>query len=79
MWVRLRRGWPDILRQGTGGVLGWAVSRNCRRIAAGSGWNGLRGNRARSGKLIFVLVSLGTLIGTIGAFGVSFGMVEPPT
>ena len=76
MWVRLRRGWPDILRQGTGGVLGGAVSGVAGGLLLGSGlaW-AQKATALEAGKLIFVLVSLGTLIGTIGAFGVSFGMV----
>ena len=76
MWVRLRRGWPDILRQGTGGVLGGAVSGVAGGLLLGAGlaW-AQKATALEAGKLIFVLVSLGTLIGTIGAFGVSFGMV----
>jgi DNA-binding winged helix-turn-helix (wHTH) protein len=76
MWVRVRRNWSEIVREGIGGVLGGALSGVAGGLMLGSGLAWAQGATAvETAKLLFVLVSLGTFIGTIGAFGVSFGMV----
>ena len=78
MWVRLRRNWSEILREGAGGVFGGAASGVVGGLMLGVGLAWAQGATAlETAKLLFVLVSLGMLIGTIGAFGVSFGMVVP--
>ncbi|HWC76052.1 MAG TPA: HEAT repeat domain-containing protein, partial [Blastocatellia bacterium] len=76
MWVRLRRGWPLILRQGSGGVFGGAASGivGGLLLALGLSW-AQNASAVDATKLVLVLVSLGTFLGTIGALGVSFGMV----
>jgi len=76
IWVRLRRNWTGIVRQGISGTLGGAMSG-----IAGGFFLGLALAAARHAtaveamSLILVLISLGLLIGASGAFGISFGMV----
>ena len=76
MWVRLLRGGQAILRQGTGGTLGAAVSGFIGGFMLGLALAIARQLPAiEAASLMFVLISLGTFIGGIGGFGVSFGMV----
>jgi DNA-binding winged helix-turn-helix (wHTH) protein len=76
MWVRVRRNWSEIISEGIGGVFGGALSGIVGGLMLGSGLAWAQGATAmETAKLLFVLVSMGTFIGTIGAFGVSFGMV----
>jgi hypothetical protein len=77
MWVRLRRGGTEIIRQGIGGVLGGAVSGLVGGLMLGSGLAVARHAPALEAiSLVLVLTSLGFFIGAIGGFGVSFGMIS---
>jgi DNA-binding winged helix-turn-helix (wHTH) protein len=76
MWVRLLRGGHILLRQGTGGTLGAAASGLVGGFMLGLALAIARQLAAiEAASLMFVLISLGTFIGGIGGFGVSFGMV----
>jgi hypothetical protein len=76
LWVRLRRGFPDILRTGFGGTLGGATSGLIGGLALGLGLMSARhASPLASVSMVLVLVSLGIIVGTLGALGVSFGMV----
>ncbi len=76
IWVRFLRGGEAMLRQGTGGTLGAAVSGLIGGFMLGLALAIARHLAAiEAASLLFVLISLGTFIGGIGGFGVSFGMV----
>jgi DNA-binding winged helix-turn-helix (wHTH) protein len=76
IWVRIRRGASDILRQGTGGTLGGAASGFVGGILLGISLAAARHSTAFDTlSLVLVLVSLGTFVGAVGGLGVSFGMV----
>jgi hypothetical protein len=76
MWVRLLRGGQTILRQGISGTLGASSSGMAGGLMLGLGLAVARqATPLEAASLIFVLVSLGTFIGALGGFGVSFGMV----
>ena len=76
MWVRVRRDGGEIVKQGVGGALGGAASGIVGGILLAGG---LAGSRHASGvetwELLFVLISLGSVIGALGGLFVSFGMV----
>jgi DNA-binding winged helix-turn-helix (wHTH) protein len=77
MWVRLRRGGAEIIRQGIGGVLGGAASGFVGGLMLGIGLAVARHAAAFEAiSLVLVLTSLGFFIGAIGGFGVSFGMIS---
>jgi DNA-binding winged helix-turn-helix (wHTH) protein len=77
MWVRLRRGGTEIIREGVGGVLGGAASGLVGGLMLGSGLAVARHAAAFEAiSLVLVLSSLGFFIGAIGGFGVSFGMIS---
>ena len=76
MWVRLLRGGQTILRQGISGTLGASSSGLAGGLMLGLALAIARhATPLEAASLIFVLVSLGTFIGALGGFGVSFGMV----
>jgi DNA-binding winged helix-turn-helix (wHTH) protein len=74
-WLRLRSGGRDIVRQGTGGTLGGAISGLVGSFLLSLALTAARRepvNEAAS--LILVLASLGTFVGALGGLGVSLGM-----
>lgn len=76
MWVRLRRDGAEIVRQGMGGAIGGAASGLLGGLLLGSGLAGARhASAVETWELLFVLISLGSVIGAIGGLFVSFGMV----
>jgi len=76
LWVRLRRGFPDIVRVGFGGTLGGVMSGLIGGFVLGSALMFARhAPPLESASLLLVLVSLGIIVGGLGALGVSFGMV----
>ena len=76
MWVRVMRGGATILRQGSGGTLGATLSGLAGGFMLGLALAVARQATAvEAASLMFVLISLGAIIGGIGGFGVSFGMV----
>lgn len=76
MWVRLRRDGAEIVRQGMGGAIGGAASGIVGGLLLGGGLSGLRHESAvETWELLFVLISLGSVIGALGGLFVSFGMV----
>lgn len=76
LWVRLRRGFPDILRAGFGGTLGGALSGLLGGLALGSSLLVARhATPLASVSMLLVLVSFGIIVGGLGALGVSFGMI----
>jgi len=75
VWVRLKRGWPEALRRGMGGTLGGASSGFVGGLLLGVVLTMARRAAAfEAASLVVVLIILGITIGTIGGFGVSFGM-----
>jgi hypothetical protein len=73
--LRLQSEGRDILRQGTGGMLGGGISGLVGSFLLGLALTAARRepvNQAAS--LIFVLASLGTFVGALGGLGVSLGM-----
>jgi DNA-binding winged helix-turn-helix (wHTH) protein len=77
MWVRVRRGGTEIIRQGIGGTLGGAVSGFVGGVMLGSGLATARhATPFEAISLVLVLTSLGFFIGAIGGFGVSLGMIS---
>ncbi len=75
LWLRLRREGRKILRGGMGGTLGGAASGLLGSLLLGVALTTARRqpmNEAIS--LIFVLTSLGVVIGALGGLGVSFGI-----
>ncbi|MEW6130212.1 MAG: winged helix-turn-helix domain-containing protein [Acidobacteriota bacterium] len=76
MWVRLLRGGRAILLQGTAGMLGAAASGLVGGLMLALALAIARQAPAvEAASLMLVLVALGTFIGGLGGFGVSFGMV----
>lgn len=76
MWVRLRRDVARIVRQGVGGMLGGGASGLVGGMILSVGLSVARhATVAEATELFMVLSSLGSFIGAIGGFGVSFGMV----
>ncbi len=76
MWVRLRRDGAEIVRQGMGGAIGGAASGIVGGLLLGSGLAGARhASFVETWELLFVLISLGSVIGAISGLFVSFGMV----
>lgn len=76
MWVRVRRDGAQIVRSGTGGMLGGAASGLAGGLILGTGLSIVRGaTPLEAAELVLVLVTLGFFIGAIGGLGVSFGMV----
>ena len=76
MWVRLRRDGAAIVRQGTGGAIGGAASGIVGGLLLGSGLAGARhASAVETWELLFVLISLGSVIGAVSGLFVSFGMV----
>lgn len=76
MWVRLRRGWPEIWWQGIGATIGGGASGLVGGLMLSAGLATAESVTAvQAMTLITVLVSLGVFIGSIGALGVGFGMV----
>lgn len=76
MWVRVRRDGAQIVRSGTGGMLGGAASGLAGGLILGTGLSIVRGATPLEAlELVLVLMMLGFFIGAIGGLGVSFGMV----
>ncbi|HXG91444.1 MAG TPA: winged helix-turn-helix domain-containing protein [Blastocatellia bacterium] len=76
MWVRLRRGGAEIVREGLGGTIGGAASGFIGGLILAIGLATARHATAFEGlSLALVLISLGFFIGAVGGFGVSFGMI----
>ena len=76
MWVRLRRDGAAILRQGMGGAIGGAASGLAGGLLLGGGLATARhASAVETWELLFVLISLGGVIGAVGGLSVSFGMV----
>ena len=76
MWVRLRRDGGEIVRQGMGGAIGGAASGLVGGLLLGGGLAGARhASAVETWELLFVLISLGSVIGALGGLSVSFGMV----
>jgi DNA-binding winged helix-turn-helix (wHTH) protein len=74
-WLRLQSEGRDVVRQGTGGMLGGGISGLVGSFLLGLALTAARRepvNQAVS--LIFVLASLGTFVGALGGLGVSLGM-----
>jgi DNA-binding winged helix-turn-helix (wHTH) protein len=77
MWVRLRRGGAEIVRQGIGGALGGAASGCAGGMILSMGLSAARrATVIEATELFIVLVTLGSFIGAIGGLGVSFGMIS---
>ncbi|MEK6300432.1 MAG: winged helix-turn-helix domain-containing protein [Acidobacteriota bacterium] len=76
MWVRLRRDGAEIVRQGTGGAIGGAASGLVGGLLLGGGLAMARhASGVETWELLFVLISLGSVIGAVAGLFVSFGMV----
>jgi hypothetical protein len=76
MWVRLRRDGAEIIRQGTGGAIGGAASGIVGGLLLGGGLAGARhASAVETWELLFVLISLGSVLGAVGGLCVSFGMI----
>jgi DNA-binding winged helix-turn-helix (wHTH) protein len=77
MWVRLRRDGAEIVRQGVGGTLGGVASGFVGGMILSMGLAAARrATVVEATELFIVLASLGSLIGGVGGFGVSFGMIS---
>jgi len=77
MWVRLRRDGAEIIRGGTGGMLGGALSGVAGGVILGTGLGIVRESRPlEAANLVLVLAALGFFIGAIGGLGVSAGMIS---
>lgn len=77
MWVRLRRGGAELVRQGIGGGLGGAVSGFAGGMILSMGLSAARRSTVvEATELFMVLASLGSVIGAVGGLGVSFGMIS---
>jgi DNA-binding winged helix-turn-helix (wHTH) protein len=75
MWVRVRRGGQEIIRQAMGGTLGGAASGMAGGLMLGVGLSAARHAPALDAtSMALVLVSLGAFIGAVGGFSVSLGM-----
>ncbi|MDZ7292728.1 MAG: winged helix-turn-helix domain-containing protein [candidate division KSB1 bacterium] len=76
IWVRLRREWNEIIRQGISGTLGGAAAGIIGGFMLGLALATVRHATALEAiSLMLVLISLGLFISALGGFGVSFGMV----
>ncbi len=74
MWVRVRRGWEEIVWQASGGTFGGAVSGLLGGLMLGIGLSVSRQAAFfESLQLTLALVSMGTFTGALGGLGVSFG------
>ena len=74
MWVRVRRDVAEIVRSGTGGMLGGALSGVAGGVILGTGLGIVRDSRTfEAANLVLVLAAMGFFIGAIGGLGVSFG------
>ncbi len=77
MWVRLRRGGAEIVRQGVGGMLGGGASGFVGGMILSIGLSAARrATVVEATELFMVLASLGSVIGAVGGVGVSFGMIS---
>jgi DNA-binding winged helix-turn-helix (wHTH) protein len=77
MWVRVRRGGAEIVRQGVGGMLGGAASGFVGGMILSLGLSAARrATMVEATELFMVLASLGSVIGAVGGVGVSFGMIS---
>lgn len=77
MWVRLRRGGAELVRQGIGGGLGGAASGFIGGMILSIGLSAARRSTVVDAtELFMVLASLGSVIGVVGGLGVSFGMIS---
>ncbi len=75
IWVRLRNDWVNIVQQGMSGTLGGAMSGVVGGVFLGGALAAARHVTAvEAMSIILVLVSLGLLIGGLGAAGISFGI-----
>ena len=76
VWVRLRRGGAELVRQGVGGMLGGAASGFVGGMILSLGLSAARrATVVEATELFMVLASLGSVIGAVGGVGVSFGMI----
>lgn len=76
IWVRLRRDWTVIMRKSVSGSLGGAVAGIIGGLFLGFALAAARHATALDTvSIILVLISLGLLVSSLGAFGVSFGMI----
>ena len=77
MWVRVRRDVAEIVRSGTGGMLGGALSGVAGGVILGTGLGIVRDARTfEAANLVLVLTAMGFFIGAIGGLGVSLGMIS---
>ncbi len=75
MWVRLRRGGQEIVREAIGGTTGGALSGLLGGLVLGAGLAITRqSGTLEATALILSLISMGTFIGGIGGLGVTLGM-----
>lgn len=74
-WVRLRRDWHEIVREGLGGTLGGASAGLVGGMLLGAGLAASRQSDVVDAvSLSLVLLSLGAVVGAAAGFGVSFGL-----
>ncbi|HKY05406.1 MAG TPA: HEAT repeat domain-containing protein, partial [Blastocatellia bacterium] len=74
-WVRLRRDWREIVREGIGGTLGGASAGLAGGLLLGAGLAASRqSDIVEAVSLSLVLLSLGAAVGAAAGFGVSFGL-----
>jgi len=75
VWVRLRHDWANIVQQGMSGTLGGAMSGVMGGVFLGVALAAARHVTAvEAMSIILVLISLGLLVGGLGAGGISFGI-----
>jgi len=75
VWVRLRNDWATIVQQGMSGTLGGAMSGVMGGVFLGVALAAARHVTAvEAMSIILVLISLGLLVGGLGAGGISFGI-----
>jgi hypothetical protein len=75
MWVRLRRGGHEIIREAIGGTAGGAVSGLIGGLVLGASLATIRrADTLEAIRLILALVSMGAFIGGLGGLGVTLGM-----
>jgi DNA-binding winged helix-turn-helix (wHTH) protein len=76
MWVRLRRGGAEIVRQSVGGTLGGLLSGLLGGLLLSVGLSATRHTTViESMELLVALSALGSFIGGAGGLGVSAGMI----
>jgi len=76
VWVRLRRDWPDIVRQTLSGAIGGATAGIIGGLMLGLALAMARhANAVETVSIMLVLMSLGFVVSAFGGLGVSFGMV----